>query len=250
MSVSAVRRIAVSAVVTVGLLVCATAVWAAQSGPQPSSEPERAGLDQSVQARSNTVIGDDPDENGYTGPIPVTTSGPIEPSEASANLSLQDMFSVAGPDQRGAPDSLGVSPEWTDFYYFFAAGSVFRPRDSATGWDYAGAGCISARGGSDNFTLHLEVPHGARIDYLRIFFYDTNASNSTTWITDYDAQGTTTDLISVSSTGTAGYGTALSSYLGHVVDTANHAYVLIWHPGAQGTTMRLCGLRVAYRLPT
>ncbi len=102
---------------------------------------------------------------------------------------------------------------------------------------------------NDNFTLHLEVPHGARIDYLRLFYYDTSSANSQTWITSYNAQGSTADLTHVDSTGAAGYGTTLSAYVGHIVNTENNAYVLNWRANQQGKTMRLCGLRVAYRLP-
>ena len=101
----------------------------------------------------------------------------------------------------------------------------------------------------DLFTLHLEVPHGARIDYLRLFFYDTSSANSQSWITTYNAQGAFSDLTSVDSVGTGGYGTNLSVYLGHVVDTETNAYVLNWRPNQLGSAMRLCGLRVAYRLP-
>jgi hypothetical protein len=34
-----------------------------------------------------------------------------------------------------------------------------------------------------------------------------------------------------------------------VVDNSDGGYVLNWLPNVTGTTMRLCGLRVAYRLP-
>ena len=102
---------------------------------------------------------------------------------------------------------------------------------------------------NDLFTLHLDVPHGARIDYLRLFFYDASSANSRAWITSYNAQGVTTDLVAVNSSGSSGYGTILSAYLGHIVDTANHAYVLNWQANQLGKSMRLCGLRVAYRVP-
>lgn len=236
-------------VVVVGSLLAAAVVSATQGGPpQVTEQGQEAEIDaQSIHV--DAVIGDAPDENGYNGPaVSVNADAPTAPSETSTSAVLQELLAMPGPDQQGSPESVAASPEWTGFYYFFAAGSTFRPRDSSTGWDYQGAGCISARG-NDLFTLHLEVPHGARIDYLRILYYDTNAANSSGYITIYDAQGGITDLIGVASTGNAGYGTALSAYLGHVVDTASSAYVLNWIPGTTGSTMRLCGLRVAYRLP-
>lgn len=102
---------------------------------------------------------------------------------------------------------------------------------------------------NDNFTLHLTVPHGARIDYVRLFFYDASSANSSAWLTSYNAQGAFSDIASVNSSGTAGYGSTLSAYIGHIVNTENNAYVLNWRANQLGRNMRLCGLRVAYRLP-
>ena len=49
------------------------------------------------------------------------------------------------------------------------------------------------------FTLNLDIPHGARIDYLRLLYYDKSAANSQAYITAYDAQGVLNDLIGVDS---------------------------------------------------
>jgi len=99
------------------------------------------------------------------------------------------------------------------------------------------------------FTLNLDVPHGARIDYLRLLYYDRSSANSQAYITAYDAQGEVNDLIGVTSAGNSGYGYQVSNYLGHVVNTESQAYVLNWRANQHGSSMRLCGLRVAYRLP-
>ena len=99
------------------------------------------------------------------------------------------------------------------------------------------------------FTLNLNIPHGARIDYLRLLYYDKSSANSQAYITSYNAQGAVNDLIGLSSSGNSGYGYQISAYLGHVVDTESHAYVLNWRANQRGSAMRLCGLRVAYRLP-
>ncbi len=137
---------------------------------------------------------------------------------------------------------------WSSFQYKFVAGTTLKPRDSATTWDYHGAGCVSAIGGNDIFNIHLDLPEGSRIDYLRIFYYDTSSSDSMAWITTYDGAGGWSDLTDVSSGGTGGYGTSLSSYVGDTVSNLNNAYVLNWRSNQTGSSMALCGLRVAYRL--
>lgn len=136
----------------------------------------------------------------------------------------------------------------TTFSYYHIAGSAFTTRDSTSGWDYDSVGCVSLANGSELFTASLELPEGARIDYLRLFYRDTSASNGTTWITTYNGAGNFADLTSVSSAGNSGYGTTLSPYLGHIVDNASQSYVLNWQAAQTGTTMQLCGMRVAYRL--
>jgi len=251
MRVSRMRLLFLLTIVVIGSLLAGAVVTATQVGPTPVTEENRAAQPEVQQGRVESVVGDDPDENGYNGPVVSTTANaPAAPSETSASVKPQDLLSAPGPDQQESPDSVAAGPEFSaNFYYFFAAGSVFRPRDSSTGWDYQSVGCISARGGTDPFTLHLEIPNGSRIDYLRILYYDTSASNTSGYITTYNAQGSITDLIGATSTGNTGYGYIVSNYLGHVVNTESNAYVLNWIPGTAGSTMRLCGLRVAYRLP-
>ncbi len=153
----------------------------------------------------------------------------------------------AGTTDSPAASSRGFS---TTFHYEYVAGAALRPRDSSSGWDYSGTGCVSRASGSELFNIHLGLPQGSRIDYLRIYYYDTSASSSTAWVTSYNSTGGFTDITSASSAGTGGYGTQLSSYVGHVVDNSSRSYVLNWSPGQNGSTMRLCGLRVAYRVPT
>ncbi|MGC8879154.1 MAG: hypothetical protein ACP5R2_08015 [Anaerolineae bacterium] len=143
-----------------------------------------------------------------------------------------------------------MSGQWSGFYYRHVAGSALRPRNSSS-WNSSGnGGCIYAGVGSEVFNIHLEVPQGSRVDYLRIYYYDTSTNNSQAWITRYDDVGGYSDRTSVSSSGSGGYGTTVSGYLGEVFDYANYSYVLNWRPNQSGSSMLLCGLRVAYRLPT
>jgi hypothetical protein len=162
----------------------------------------------------------------------------------SADNSL-DAPGAAAHDRVGeaAPEDFSIN-----FSYFHAAGSSLTPRSSQTAWTYQSVGCVSASGGNDIFSMHLDLPQGARIDYLRLYYRDTSANNSQAWITTYDAAGGFTDLTNVSSTGAAGYGTTLSPFVNHVVNNAARAYVLNWQPNQTGPSMQLCGLRVAYRV--
>jgi hypothetical protein len=184
-----------------------------------------------------------------------------EQGEASEDMDMLMRAPVAGMDVSAVigddadEDGFGgdsvKSPEgWSNFYYIHVTGATLRPRDSSSGWDYSGVGCVQLANGSELLNIHLDIPNGSRIDYLRMFFYDTSSNNSTAWVTNYNGSGSFTDLVSVNSTGNAGYGSQLSPLLEHVVNNSSRSYALNWRANQTGGSMRLCGLRVAYRMPT
>ena len=69
------------------------------------------------------------------------------------------------------------------------------------------------------------------------------------WVTSYDGAGGLSDIAYVSFGHYYGFRTELSPYVGHVVDTLDNSYVLNWRPNLVGDSLRVCGMRVAYRLP-
>jgi len=198
-----------------------------------------------------------PDDDGYTGPLPATTNSDIPPSanaDAASPPDWSTFFTEPQPDDTvdgGITDNAGIN--WSTLYYYYhAAGSVFRPRDSSVNWgNDSSGGCLYLASGDVGmiFNIPLDIPDGVQIEYLRIYYNDTSASNSSAWVTRYDDEGNLEDVTYVASDGNAGYGTNLSAQLFHVVDMTNYSYVLNWRPYVVGSTMQLCGLRVAYRLP-
>ncbi len=139
------------------------------------------------------------------------------------------------------------------FYYLYVPGSALRPRNSSAGWDVdLNGGCIyTTNSAGDVFNVDIQLPEQAQILYLRIYFDDTSSSHdSYAWVTAYDGGGRPPDdLLFVSSTGNAGYGTNLSALTPVMVDNFSRSMVLNWRPNETGNTMQLCGLRIAYRMP-
>ena len=119
-----------------------------------------------------------------------------------ALLTVTGAAGASGGSEAAAPvDSLDSPVESgrgfsNTVHYKYVAGATLSPRDSSSGWDYSGVGCVSRASGSELFNIHLGLPEGSRIDYLRIYYYDTSASNSTAWITNYDGAGNYTDPVS------------------------------------------------------
>ncbi len=127
-------------------------------------------------------------------------------------------------------------------------GSSLFQENSTQGWSADGSGgCLISSFPSVVYNVDIQLPQGARIDYLRIYYYDSSPTNANGWVTTYDGAGHYTDIAFVTSANAAGYGTNLSSGpIGHTVDNHNNAYVLNWRPNSIGSSQMLCGFRVAY----
>ena len=244
------RVLPVLALVALAMIMAVTVVAARPPAQEEVSEDLEL-LAQIVPGawRVDDVIGDDPDEPDYRGPQDATPQSFAASEEAVADApDWEALMAGPQPDKPGYGEARG--PEWTDFYYTFVAGSSLRPRDSSSAWRYPGVGCVYINNGNQLMTVDLNIPSGARIDYLRLYYRDTSANNSRAWITTYDGAGAATDLTNVASAGNSGYGTTLSPLVSHVVNNASRSYSLNWRADQTGTSMQLCGLRVAYRLPT
>lgn len=133
------------------------------------------------------------------------------------------------------------------------AGSNFTPRDASTTFSYASSGCMQRNSnvGDSWFTTDLQVPDGATIDYLRVYYNDTDAGfdvHSELWA--FDSAGGTTLIAEADSTGSGGFGSAGSGFFAHVVDNVAESLVIVASiQGGVGSALTLCGVRVRYQLP-
>jgi hypothetical protein len=135
------------------------------------------------------------------------------------------------------------------FSYYNILGSALQPRGSALTFAYGGNGCIYVTGGSElRMQFPVILPEGSEIRYVRIYYNDAAAGDMTVWLTKYQPGQASSDLTSVSSSGSAGFGTALSPLVGEIVDNSDN-YTLNFGWGTTGSTQQICGVRVAYYAP-
>ncbi|MEZ4769967.1 MAG: hypothetical protein R2844_16230 [Caldilineales bacterium] len=180
-------------------------------------EPSEVAASQPAEASAD-ALALQPDDNGYRGPVDRAAQADIAPSEMQPAEApdWEQFFAEPQPDQDSYANPLGLddrSPDdWSSFRYLNVAGATLRPRDSSSGWDYSGTGCVSRSSGSELINIHLPIPDGSRIDYLRIYYYDSSSSDSRAWVTNYNSSGGYTDVTTVTSSGSSGYGTQLSAY--------------------------------------
>lgn len=177
----------------------------------------------------------------------------------------------ATPDENGAPaarNALGTTSGARTpqsilpaiLYYDRVLGTDFQPRVSTTTFAYDFNGCVNQTGGTDNrFVAHVNLPDGANLKFIRFYFNDTSATDMTLWLTKYQPGQSSTDITSVTSSGSAGYGTTMSPEIGgpgpsdppaEVVDNSNYSYTLIVGPTASTSAQQFCGARIAYYFPS
>ncbi|KAB2962680.1 MAG: hypothetical protein F9K18_09490 [Thermoanaerobaculia bacterium] len=158
-------------------------------------------------------------------------------------------FALEAWSDAGQPDS-SDAPEGVTFSYYSVLGMQLQPRVSATGFGYDFNGCLHISAGTDNrLTFPLLIPDGSEVKFLRIYYNDTNAGiDLTSWLTRYSPGQTSTDLTSVNSTGSGGYGTTLSPELFEIFDSSVN-YSIIVATNTTDTSAQICGVRVAYYAP-
>jgi hypothetical protein len=131
-------------------------------------------------------------------------------------------------------------------------GSALKPRDNdVTYTSNSNGSCIYVTAGDANtvWNTPVSLPNGSVVNTLRMYYYDTSASNSTGWFTVYDLYGAIVQEWSVISTGSNGNSFSDSALIDHTIDYASYSYVLNWRPIVTGSTLQLCGFRIFYTPP-
>jgi hypothetical protein len=192
-----------------------------------------------------------PASNGYVAPLPGEKNDPLAlQSSEVPGASSEDSQPREFPKQDAPqPDENQPGAPGIAFTYYHVAGAALQPRASSTSYAYDGLGCIHITAGAELFNTNFQVPDGSTIKYLRLYYYDTSATDEQAWITRYDDGASFQDLVTVASTGSSGLGTILSPAITHTVDNYGWSYVLNWRENTTGATLQLCGLRVAYYAP-
>ena len=130
------------------------------------------------------------------------------------------------------------------------AGMNFHPREATTTHNYAGAGCVNRTSSLGFLVSDLQVPDGAEIDFLRLYFDDTSGDNNAqAWLYAYDGLGNFTQITTVSSSGAPGESSAGSGFFSHIVDnTAEALGLVIGFDNANDSTVAVCGVRIRYKV--
>ncbi len=158
----------------------------------------------------------------------------------------------AGQPTVDSPDDLAADPAAPQAItrYTHISGSVFQTLYGTTQFAYGGSGCVYASGGGNPYLNHpVELPYDSTVTQLRLYYKDTNASaNAHLWLARYDDGLSFTYIVTATTAGSAGWGTATVS-LNRQLDYDNYSYTMVWSQPVADSTLQLCGYRIGYTSP-
>lgn len=154
--------------------------------------------------------------------------------------------STEGAEVEPVPDP--AAPEATAYFLFLSA-NTFVPYDETTAWGYGGGGCVYLTGGWPYSEHSVELPQGAEITQVRLYFYDNDLVNDAEvhlWV--YPGDGTGEKIADFQSSGTPGQSWLDSAPFSHTVDnTAEALSVRLEYQAATTSDLMHCGVRIRYQ---
>lgn len=140
------------------------------------------------------------------------------------------------------------NPNLSTFYKRYSA-DTFTPAFSDMEYRYSTGGCMYRTGGGsfDHTAYTVQLPEGAEITYMRLYFYDNTPDlDAVAQLMAYDGQGSLRLIDLVQSEGTPGWSSVGSgmpfSYFVHNADET----LALWLAFGQSTgdDLRLCAVRI------
>lgn len=227
------RRLITGIAFTIILVVIFTLAAAAQE-PAKDGEPAVSGMD---LAQTGSL-----EEEQVTGVDVQLQAGQTGNGEAG-NL----------PGEVTAVEEIELldQPESPDLVQLFArySANVFVPYDDDMTYVYGGGGCRYRTGGTAWTDHTLQLPQGAEIDYLRIYFYDNDAANNASaFLFSFDDTGGYTQIATAESTGTPGWSSMGSGFFSYFVDNINQSLSLrLSYGGGTTGSLQICAVRLRYQ---
>ncbi len=184
-----------------------------------------------------------------------------EPGGDISTVVMENPSYVSGDpefDGKMPPDEnppLGSIKNTTQFSYYTVSGATLRGRSSATQYVYQGNGCLYTTAGVDTQRIvntELNLPQGAVIKFLRVYYNDTNPNSGVDgYLTSYAPGQSAIDLTRAIPPDAFkdGFGFTVSPEITETINNTDHAYTLIGYPDENNIANQVCGLRIAYLPP-
>lgn len=176
-------------------------------------------------------------------------------SSGVATTSVSGVRSPASSQESQSPAAPTASPGMV-LRYMRVLGSAFHSLRSTISIESSYGSCTYMTSGIayDFLQADLQLPEGAHVVGLRIWYYDSSGpNNGVVALTEYDAFATengTHEVAVVTTSGNSGVGGEASGNANYVVRNADHAMALRWRPFQSGSSMQICTVMLIYEVPT
>ncbi len=159
---------------------------------------------------------------------------------------MRPLATIQGPDVNARTKSTAAVLQ-----YYSVPGTAFRPINSATAYAYGGNGCLYQNGGGvERFHAPVYLSQGATIKSVRLYYYDASVGDMSLLLTENFPDGQfSINYVAISSVGTAGLGSTVSTEVSVPLDPENHNYMLVWEPSFALSAQQICAARIAYYPP-
>lgn len=198
---------------------------------------------------SPTLAADQPDTR--------EDAGTLQEEQPTPDLLPPDQFPNRGaeivPEPVRLEEQSDLTPESSiqaTSRYLFISANTFTAYDSTTAHSYYNGGCIYHTGGSGWMEHSLELPDGAVVDQVRLYYFDNDPTNNAgMYLAAYDGAGNTSAIVTANTSGAVnGYSFIDSAVFNRVVNNSAEALSMSIHFGSATTnTLRICGVRVRYQ---
>jgi hypothetical protein len=241
------RFLGVLAIVTVlAAVFVACLVWAQEPGPviEPSSPMHPSNLE------GSTASSQPP---GLQSPaLPARAVGAVAQGERSSAPLLPDGSPLSPASPAALVGAESVDAPLAALSNLRIPGTALKPRNSnATYVPTGGGGCFYSTASSyTSFNIGVFLPQGSWVDTVRMYYYDTSATDSSAWFTVYDLYGNIVQEWAVNSSGSSGNGFNDTALISHTVDYSLYSYAINWRPYVLGAGMQNCGFRIFYESPS
>lgn len=197
---------------------------------------------------------------GLGGPQP---NAAVVAAGAPGNLALKGVADRASqaPPFEPTPSSgpSGDAPVYTAspgtvLRYMRVLGSAFHPIRSGITFESPYGSCTYMTSGIayDYLQVGLQLPEGAHIVGMRIWYVDGVSDNGIVALTEYDPFATengTHEVALVSTSGSGSSGRDTTAAVDYVVRNADRALALRWRPLLIGGGMQICTVQLTYEVP-
>jgi len=141
-----------------------------------------------------------------------------------------------------------AAPDATSYFLFLSA-NTFVPYDDDMDYEYGGSGCVYRVSGASFMEHSVELPQGAEISQVRLYFKDSNSVyNAEVQLYAFPGNGTNEKLIDLETAGTLGQNYLDSAHFSHRVDNSAEALsVRLDFQNSTNDLLEICGVRIRYQ---